>query len=87
MTITNTNPLIRFNKIREVFPSVTRVLSILLTTADTSASVNELILKRAYLSSKRLASGNQRFLVRVQLPAMRRVELPAAITWLMSQCL
>ena len=37
--IKNTNPLIRVNKIREIFPSVTRVFSILLTTADTSASV------------------------------------------------
>ena len=35
----NINLLIRFNKTREIFPSVTRVLSILLTTAATSASV------------------------------------------------
>ena len=47
MKITNTNPIIRFNKTREIFPSVSRVLSILLTTADTSASVKEPILKRA----------------------------------------
>ena len=33
------NLLVRFNKTREIFPSVTRVLSILLTTAGTSASV------------------------------------------------
>ena len=33
------NLLVRFNKTREIFPSVTRVLSILLTTAATSASV------------------------------------------------
>ena len=31
--------LVRFNKTREIFPSVTRVLSILLTTAASSASV------------------------------------------------
>ena len=37
--ITNINLLVRFNKTREIFPSVTRVLSILLTTAATSASV------------------------------------------------
>ena len=37
--ITNINILNRFNKTREIFPSVTRVLSILLTTAATSASV------------------------------------------------
>ena len=36
---TNGNLLVRFNKTREIFPSVTRVLSILLTTAATSASV------------------------------------------------
>ena len=37
--ITNINFLVRSNKIREIFPSVTRVLSIFLTTAATSASV------------------------------------------------
>ena len=37
--ITNINVLVRSNKIREIFPSVTRVLSIFLTTAATSASV------------------------------------------------
>ena len=39
MNITNINLSVRFNKIREVFPSVTRVLSIFLTTAATIASV------------------------------------------------
>ena len=37
--IANINLLVRFNKAREIFPSVTQVLSILLTTAATSASV------------------------------------------------
>ena len=31
--------LVRFNKAREIFPSVTRVLSIFITTAATSATV------------------------------------------------
>ena len=39
LNITNINLLVRFNKTREIFPSVTRVLSILLTTAATSSSV------------------------------------------------
>ena len=39
LNITNINLLARFNKTREIFPSVTRVLSILLTTAATSATV------------------------------------------------
>ena len=39
LNITNMNLLIRFNKTREIFPSVTRVLSILLTTSVISASV------------------------------------------------
>ena len=39
VNIANINLLVRFNKAREIFPSVTRVLSILLTTAATSASV------------------------------------------------
>ena len=37
--MTLTNLLNRFNKTREIFPSVTQVLTILLTTAATSASV------------------------------------------------
>ena len=41
LNIANINILVRFNKTREIFPSVTQVLSILLTTADTSASVEK----------------------------------------------
>ena len=37
--MTLTNLLNSFNKTREIFPSVTQVLTILLTTAATSASV------------------------------------------------
>ena len=39
LNIANINLLVRFNKTREIFPSVTRVLSIFLTTAATSLSV------------------------------------------------
>ena len=39
LNITNINLLVRFNKTREIFPSVTQVLSILPTSAATSASV------------------------------------------------
>ena len=39
LNITNINLLYRFHETREIFPIVTRVLSILLTTAATSASV------------------------------------------------
>ena len=46
MNIANINLLIRFNKTREIFPSVTRVLSILLTAAATSASVERVNSKR-----------------------------------------
>ena len=38
LSITNINLLVRFSKTREMFSSVTQVLSILLTTAATSAS-------------------------------------------------
>ena len=38
LNITNINFLVRFNKTREIFFSVTRVLSIFLTKAATSAS-------------------------------------------------
>ena len=39
LNIANTNLLVRFNKTREMFHSVTWVLSILLTTAATSANL------------------------------------------------
>ena len=39
LNITNINLLVIFNKIREIFSSVTRVFSIFLTTVATSASV------------------------------------------------
>ena len=39
LNITNMNLLIRFNKIREIFPAFTQVLSILLTTSAISTSV------------------------------------------------
>ena len=39
LNITNINLLIRLNKAREIFPRVTRVLSILLTTSAISTSV------------------------------------------------
>ena len=42
LNIANINILVRFNKTREIFPSVTRVLSILLTIAATSANVERL---------------------------------------------
>ena len=41
LNITNIKLLLRLNKTREVFPRVTRVLSILLTTTATSASVEK----------------------------------------------
>ena len=39
LNITNINVLMRFIKKREIFPTVTQILSILLTTAATSASL------------------------------------------------
>ena len=39
MNTVKINVLVRFNNTQEIFPSVTQVLSILLTTAATSASV------------------------------------------------
>ena len=70
MNIANINLLVRFNKTREIFPSVTRVLSIFLTTAATSSSVER-------VNSKECV---QRFHHRFQLPAMRRGKISAAIT-------
>ena len=46
LNIANINILVRFNKTREVFPSVNRVLSIFLTTAATSASVERVNSKK-----------------------------------------
>ena len=39
LNIANINYLARFNKTQEIFPSVTRVLNILLTIAATSAII------------------------------------------------
>ena len=39
LNIANISVLVRFNKIWEIFPSVTRAIRILLTTAATSASI------------------------------------------------
>ena len=69
--IPNINLLVRFNKTREIFPSVTRVLSIFLTTAATSASV------------ERVNSKERVPKVPCSIPAasyMRRDELSAVIT-------
>ena len=74
LNIANINFLVRFNKTREAFPSVTRVISILLTTAATSTSVERVNSKSMY----------QRFYVRFRLPVMPRGDLSAAITQLMS---
>ena len=46
LNITNINLLVRFNKTQEIFPSVTRVLSIYLTTAATSASLQRVNSKK-----------------------------------------
>ena len=45
LNIANINLLVRFNKTEEIFPSITRVLSILLTTAANSASVERVNFK------------------------------------------
>ena len=54
LNITNINLLVRFNKTREIFPSVTRVLSIFLTTAATSASVERVNFKERLPKVSRL---------------------------------
>ena len=46
LNITNINLLIKFNNTREISPSVTEVLSILLTTSAISASVERANLGR-----------------------------------------
>ena len=47
LNVTNMNLLIRFNKTRGIFPSVTRVLSILLTISAIRTSVERANLKGA----------------------------------------
>ena len=74
LNITNINLLVRFNKTREIFPSVTRVLSILLTTAATSASVERVNSIEHY----------QMFYVQFWLPAICRGDFSTAITQLLS---
>ena len=43
LNIANINPLVRFNKTREIFLSVTQVLNIFLTTVATNASVERIL--------------------------------------------
>ena len=71
LNIANINLLVKFNKTRQIFFIITRVLSILLTTAATSANV------------ERVSS----FHVRFRLPGLRRGELSAEIIQLMSKSL
>ena len=47
LNIANINLLVRLNKTREIFPSVTRVLSIFLTTTASSASVERVNYKES----------------------------------------
>ena len=47
LNIANINLLVRLNKTREIFPSVTRVLSIFLTTTASSASVERVSYKES----------------------------------------
>ena len=46
LNITNINLLVRFNETQEILPSVTRVLSIYLTAAATSASLQRVNSKK-----------------------------------------
>ena len=55
----NINLLVRFDKTREIFSSVTRVLIILLTTAATSASAEKVNSKERVLKDSMLDSGYQ----------------------------
>ena len=75
--IVDLNLLVRFNKAREIFRSVTRVLSILLTKAATSASVERVS------SKERVAKIPCSILAATY--AQRRAL--SAITQLMSKCL
>ena len=59
LSTANINLLVRFDKTREIFPSVTRVLSILLTTAATSASAEKVNSKERVLKDSMLDSGYQ----------------------------
>ena len=70
-----------------MFSGVILFSSILLTTAATSVRVERANSKQcvAYSSGEPLALGNPRFPVRVRLPVMRKVDLSAAITRLISK--
>ena len=74
LNIRNINLLVRFNKTRETFPRVTRILSILLTTAATSA-------REERVNSKEHVP---KIPCSIRAASMRR---GAAITQVMSKCL
>ena len=67
MNITNINISIRFNKTREIFPSVTRVLGILPTTSAISASVERENFKGC--AAKYLVTSNRKAKVSSSNPA------------------
>ena len=76
MNITKNNLLIRFDKTQEIFPSVNQVLSILLTTAATSESV-----ERTTCVRKPKVPGSS------PAATYAQSELSTVITWLMSKSL
>ena len=76
MNITKNNLLIRFNKTQEIFPSINRVLSILLTTAATSESV-----ERTTCVRKPKVPGSS------PAATYAQSELSTVMTWLMSKSL
>ena len=71
------NHSLRFNKTKDIFPSVTRVLSIFLTTAATSVNVEK-------VNSKMRVPKVSRSILAA---SYAKGELSAVITQLMSKCL
>ena len=57
LNITNINVLMRFIKKREIFPTVTQILSILFTTAATSASLGRAHFKESVTKVPGLGPG------------------------------
>ena len=76
LNIANINLLVRFNKTRQIFPSVTRVLTILQTTTATSADSEKVNSKEGVFvtaSGNILAGGNFCFRVfKLQLKVINK---------------
>ena len=75
LNITNINLLVRFNKAREIFPSVNQVLSIFLKAREIFPSVNQVL--SIFLTTAATSASVERVNSKERVPKVSRC-IPAA---------